>query len=113
MNNLIEFFSGRNAFVPYLFTLETVSKRANVHTRLFAAHLGIIEDAATGSAAGPLAAYLLKYKVFGDNFNIQNEQGIEMGRHSIILMQGEVKDNTYSIKVGGTCAYVGKGQFTI
>jgi len=113
VNKLINFFSKRAAFVPYLFTLETENKQAKVHTRLFAAHIGIIEDAATGSAAGPLIAYLLKYNVFGNNINIQNEQGIEMGRPSIILMQGEVKNNTYFIKVGGTCAYAGRGQFTI
>lgn len=113
VNNLINFFSRGTAFVPYIFTLETESEQASVHTRLFAAHLGIIEDAATGSAAGPLTAYLLKYRVLGDSFNIRNEQGLEMGRPSIILMQGEVKENTYSIKIGGTCACVGRGQFTI
>jgi trans-2,3-dihydro-3-hydroxyanthranilate isomerase len=90
-----------------------VNADAKVHTRLFAPHLGVIEDAATGAAAGPLTAYLLKHDVFGSCFEIQNEQGIEMGRPSKILMKGEIKDNRYMIKTGGACAYVGRGEFTI
>jgi trans-2,3-dihydro-3-hydroxyanthranilate isomerase len=113
MNNLSEFFKNKTSLAPYLFTLETTNEKAKVHTRFFAAHIGVIEDAATGSAAGPLTAYLLKYNVFGKDFEIQNEQGIEMGRPSKILMKGMVKGSRYTIEIGGTCAYVGKGQFEI
>jgi trans-2,3-dihydro-3-hydroxyanthranilate isomerase len=113
VNNLNRFFQEKDSLAPYLFTLETLSASAKVHTRFFAPHLGVIEDAATGAAAGPLTAYLLRYGVFGKNFEIQNEQGIEMGRPSRILMKGEIKDNVYTIKVGGTCAYVGRGEFTV
>ena len=113
MNNLSRFFKNRTSLAPYLFTLETTDVKAKVHTRFFAGHEGITEDAATGSAAGPLTAYLLKYRVFGEEFEIQNEQGIEMGRPSRILMKGEVKDNRYSVKIGGTCVYIGRGQFEI
>ncbi len=113
IKKLDEFFKEKTSFAPYLFTLETMNKQAKVHTRFFAGHRGITEDAATGSAAGPLTAYLLKHDVFGKDFKIQNEQGIEMGRPSKILMKGVVKDNRYIIKIGGTCAYVGRGQFEI
>ncbi len=60
MNKITEFFNNTQSIVPYLFTLETEDPKAKVHTRLFAPQYGIIEDAATGSAAGPLTAYLLK-----------------------------------------------------
>lgn len=113
VNNLKRFYAGKNAVGPYLFTLETINPNARVHTRFFAAHLGIIEDAATGSAAGPLTAYLLKYNVIGKSFKIENEQGIEMGRPSKILMKGEIKENKYTIKIGGKCVYIGQGEFTI
>ena len=112
VNNMTKFFRNRTILAPYLFTLETVNTEAKIHTRLFAPHMGIIEDPATGSAAGPLTAFLLKHRVFGDSFEIINEQGIEMGRPSKILMKGEVK-NRYTIKVGGTCAYTGRGWFEI
>ena len=98
---------------PYLFTRETTKPGAELHTRFFTPHLGIIEDAATGSAAGPLTGYLLKHNVFGQSFEVENEQGIEMGRPSKILMKGEIKDNKYIIKIGGKSVYVGKGEFEI
>ncbi len=113
VNNLKRFFGNKSSLGPYLFTLETLKPTAKVHTRFFASHLGVIEDAATGSAAGPLTAYLLKYNIFGRSFEIVNEQGLEMGRPSKILMKGEIKDNKHTIKIGGKCAYVGKGEFTI
>lgn len=113
VNNLKRFYADKNAVGPYLFTLETINPSARVHTRFFGPHLGILEDAATGSAAGPLTAYLLKYNVFGKSFKIENEQGIEMGRPSKILMKGELKENKYTIKIGGKCVYVGQGEFAI
>lgn len=113
VNNLKKFFGDRKSGGPYLFSLETTKPSANVHTRFFAAHLGIVEDPATGSAAGPLTAYLLKHNVFGQSFGIENEQGIEMGRPSKILMRGEKKDNKYVVKIGGKSVYIGKGKFEI
>jgi trans-2,3-dihydro-3-hydroxyanthranilate isomerase len=113
VNNLDMFFGNKDALLPYLFTLETEDKKARVHTRCLAAHLGIIEDPATGSAAGPLTAYLLKYNVFGKSFSIQNEQGIEMGRPSMIMMKGKLHNNKYTVNIGGKCACVGRGMFEV
>ena len=86
---------------------------AQVHTRFFAAHMGIIEDAATGSAAGPLTGYLLKHEVFGKSFEVINEQGIEMGRPSRIMMRGMLKDDEYTVEIGGKCTFIGTGEFKI
>ena len=114
MNLLLDFFKDKQSLAPYLFTLDTEGGESKVCTRFFAPHIGVIEDAATGAAAGPLAAYLLKNEVFGKSFEIRNEQGVEMGRPSIIRLHGERKaDGTYSIRVGGACAYVGKGEFAV
>jgi trans-2,3-dihydro-3-hydroxyanthranilate isomerase len=44
-----------------LFTLETVEKTSAVHSRFFAPALGIAEDPVTGSANGPLGAYLCQF----------------------------------------------------
>lgn len=112
VSNMRNFF-GSKLIGPYIFSLETTSPDTQIHTRFFAPHLGILEDPATGSAAGPLTGYLLKHRVFGDAFEIINEQGVEMGRRSKILMRGKVKDDTYHIQVGGNCAYVGKAEFEI
>jgi trans-2,3-dihydro-3-hydroxyanthranilate isomerase len=98
---------------PYLFSLETTAPSAKIHTRFFAPHLGILEDPATGSAAGPLVGYLLKHKVFGEEFEVVNEQGVEMGRRSSIMMRGSRQGTEYVIQIGGKCAYVGRGEFEI
>lgn len=69
-NNLNKFFRNKDSLAPYLFTRGSTNASAKVHTRFFAPHLGVIEDAATGAAAGPLTVYLLKYDVFGGSFEI-------------------------------------------
>lgn len=102
-----------NILGPYLFSRQTTRPSAAVHTRFFAPHLGILEDPATGSAAGPLVGYLLKHRVFGERFEIENEQGVEMGRRSRILMRGAIEDGTYTVRIGGTCAFVGRGEFEV
>ena len=107
-----QFFKG-DLIGPYLFSLETADPQTRVRTRFFAPHLGILEDPATGSAAGPLVGYLLKHGVFGSEFEIVNEQGVEMGRRSIILMRGRRDGDAYSIQIGGRCVYVGKAEFEI
>ncbi|UCG93295.1 MAG: PhzF family phenazine biosynthesis protein [candidate division WOR-3 bacterium] len=113
VNNLKKFFKERKSGGPYLFSLETTRPNVQVHSRFFAPHIGIIEDPATGSAAGPLTAYLLKHNIFGESFEIANEQGIEMGRPSMIFMKGDKRGNTYTVKIGGKSAYVGRGEFEI
>jgi trans-2,3-dihydro-3-hydroxyanthranilate isomerase len=112
VSKMKEFFGSR-LVGPYIFSLETTNPDTEVHARFFAPHLGILEDPATGSAAGPLTGYLLKHRVFGGEFEIANEQGVEMGRPSKILMRGTVKDDKYHIQIGGNCVYVGKAEFEI
>ncbi len=113
MNNIKVFQPKDSPVGPYLFTFETVNPSAKIHTRFFTPHIGVIEDAATGSAAGPLTGYLLKHIIFGESFTIENEQGIEMNRPSKILLHGEIKGNKYLVKVGGKAVYVGKAEFEI
>ena len=113
VNKITDFFSNNKSIAPYLFTLDTEDPESNVHTRLFAPHFGIIEDPATGSAAGPLTAYLLKYDVFGQKFETQNEQGIEIGRPSKIMMRGSFDDGKYIIEIGGKCQLIGQSVFNI
>ena len=111
---LLKGFCEKHAIVaPYLFTLQTTNMVARVHTRFFAPHMGILEDAATGSAAGPLVGYLLKHDIFGKSFEIVNEQGIEMARPAQIHMRGMLNNGSYIVEIGGQCAYIGQGEFKI
>jgi len=52
------------------------------YARFFNPAVGLWEDAATGTAAGPLAAYLASEGVIADAIEI--EQGTKMGRKSIL-----------------------------
>jgi trans-2,3-dihydro-3-hydroxyanthranilate isomerase len=93
------------------FTTETVNARAAAHCRVFAPGAGVFEDAATGSANGPLGAYLVGYElVTGERFEV--EQGYEMGRPSALHVtarrapDGSVDD----VRVAGGVFITGEGK---
>ncbi len=66
----------------YVYALDPVSA-AFAYARFFNPTVGLWEDAATGTAAGPLAAYLgVEGLLRGDTLTI--EQGTKMGRSSIL-----------------------------
>ena len=96
-----------------VFTPITVEDWAHVHTRMFAAPIGIIEDPATGSASGALGAYLVKNGVVdvGPTTEIMMEQGYEIDRPSRILVQVfSDDDKIQEIKVGGQAVMVAEGK---
>ena len=78
--------AGTNAENIFVTTTETVHLGSTVHSRMFAPTLGISEDPATGSASGPLGAYLLKYGL-AQGGDMVSEQGFEMGRPSFIHIE--------------------------
>ena len=95
----------------YLVCRETVDKNAILHARMIF-YGG--EDPATGSAAGPAAAWLLKHGVLEPGTKTFIEQGIEMKRPSRIYVQGTLKNGVPAeIRVGGYCFIVGSGQLKL
>ena len=62
------------------FTRETLAASSTVHCRVFAPGAGVGEDAATGSANGPLGCYLVKHGLVKAEplTRIVSEQGCEM-----------------------------------
>ncbi len=87
-----------------------------VYGRMFAPDFGIIEDPATGSAAGPVGCYVVHHgEVKPDPARpIQISQGVAMGRPSriYVAVEGEPKDLT-GVKVGGTAVLVGRGELLV
>jgi trans-2,3-dihydro-3-hydroxyanthranilate isomerase len=78
----------------YLFSLDTVDPLAAAHTRFFNPTEGIVEDPATGTAAGPLACYLAKYGHIASEATVIIEQGYALerpGRIEIRLHGDEVR----------------------
>ena len=95
----------------YLFTLESGPDEADVYTRMFAPHFGIMEDPATGSASGPLGGYLVRHNLHARSDRpIRNLQGVRMGRPSWIHIVPVVDGAAItSVRVGGTAVVVGTG----
>ena len=83
-------------------------------TRMFAPVHGVPEDAATGSAAGPLAVHLARHgrTAFGDEIVIS--QGVEIGRPSTLHARafGE-GDRIDRVEVGGSAVVVARGEFRL
>jgi trans-2,3-dihydro-3-hydroxyanthranilate isomerase len=80
--------------------------------RLFFLAVGIKEDAATGSAAGPLGAYLAERGVIAPG-RLTITQGIEIGRPSTLRVDVGTEQDGWSIHVGGGVAKVGEGWFDL
>ena len=97
----------------YVFTFDTTIEDSTTHGRMFAPLFGIHEDAATGSASGPLGCYLVKHDLHNGN-DIICEQGFEMGRPSYIdvniLHSNKV---ILEVKVGGNSILSSKGELHI
>ena len=73
------------------------------YSRMFAPEYGIIEDPATGSSTGPLAAFMLRHGlVSGDaGARFVSEQGTKMCRRSILHVQLNGEQGADGIEVGG------------
>ncbi len=74
------------------------------YSRMFAPEHGVVEDPATGSATGPLAAFLLKHGLTAsraDGTRMVSEQGTKMGRRSLLHIQLQGLAGTDGIDVGG------------
>ncbi|MGO2342689.1 PhzF family phenazine biosynthesis protein [Vibrio litoralis] len=73
---------------------------------------GLVEDIATGSAAGPAAAFLTKHQLAADNSNIIISQGRFLGRESEIETYVEaVEGNISNIWVSGDVVKVANISF--
>jgi trans-2,3-dihydro-3-hydroxyanthranilate isomerase len=92
----------------YLFRAEG----ERVKARLFAPGAGIFEDPATGSAAGPLGAYLVEHGVAPPG-RITITQGVEMHRPSTLLVDVERDGAEWRVFVAGGVVLIGEGAFEI
>ncbi len=101
----------------FIFAPDPDPGAGRVYSRMFAPHTsGIPEDPATGSASGPLGAYLVRHGLVkkAGEVKIVSEQGTRMGRQSFIhirlAMQG---DEIATIRVGGSAVPVLDGELKL
>jgi trans-2,3-dihydro-3-hydroxyanthranilate isomerase len=83
-------------------------------TRMFAPSLGVPEDPATGSAAGPLALHLVRHgrAAYGEQLEIR--QGEEIARPSRLNARVEGADGRVErVVVGGSAVIVAHGEYRL
>ena len=82
--------------------------------RVFLPSIGIPEDPATGSAAGPLVCHLCRHGLVEWGAEIEISQGVEIGRPSTIYARAEGSlTGIERVEVGGRAVVVARGEFRI
>jgi trans-2,3-dihydro-3-hydroxyanthranilate isomerase len=94
----------------YLFTIRG---DGDVMARMFDASLGVGEDPATGSAAGPLGVYLASRGLAGMPGAAVIAQGEMVGRPSFLHVDVRPDGDTWVVRVGGGVRIVGEGVFRL
>jgi trans-2,3-dihydro-3-hydroxyanthranilate isomerase len=89
-----------------------VHNGGRARARMFGPGVGVDEDAATGSAAGPVGAYLAERDALGAG-RLTIRQGVEMGRPSTLLVEVDGAPSSWHVRVGGGVAVVGRGEFDV
>lgn len=83
-------------------------------TRMFSPVDGVGEDAATGSAAGPLACHLARHGWIGWGDEIEISQGADIGRPSTLHARATGQgDEIEAVEVGGAAVVVARGEFRL
>jgi trans-2,3-dihydro-3-hydroxyanthranilate isomerase len=86
----------------------------HVKARYFVPSLGVSEDPATGSAAGPLALHLARHGLIEFGQAVMIEQGAEIARPSRLQARVEgSSDVTEGVVVGGCAVPVARGRFRL
>jgi trans-2,3-dihydro-3-hydroxyanthranilate isomerase len=83
-------------------------------TRMFGPALGVAEDPATGSAAGPFAVHLARHGRVPFGTEIEIVQGVEIGRRSVLRARAEgARDRIDRVFVGGSAVIVARGEYRL
>jgi trans-2,3-dihydro-3-hydroxyanthranilate isomerase len=106
-----EFFGDDEPEGILVFCPETYKGENDLNVRVFTKFPNVMEDPATGSGNGCLAAYLVRHRYFGKpEIDIRVEQGYEMGRPSLLFLRSEEKGGSIEVNVGGRVIPVATGK---
>jgi trans-2,3-dihydro-3-hydroxyanthranilate isomerase len=83
---------------------------ARVKTRMFGPGIGMAEDPATGSAAGPIALHLARHDRVPFGTELEVVQGEEIKRRSVLFATAHSAEH---IEVGGSAVVVARGEYKI
>lgn len=109
-----EAFGSAEASV-YLYTRECMRHTNRFHARMFGFGVGIPEDPATGSAAAAFAGVIQHCdKPTDGTHHYAIEQGVEMGRPSLINLTVEVAaGKVKAARIGGNAVVVAEGMLKV
>lgn len=94
----------------YFVSREASAPEARMQARMF---FSGGEDPATGSAAGPCAAWAVQYSAIRPDEQALLLQGVEMKRTSkLYVAAGKIDNKIVNIKVGGHAVEVARGQLS-
>jgi len=106
--NMKQYLEKTSAKFFYFVSREAVNPEARLQSRMIF-YNG--EDPATGSAAGPCAAWAVQYGVVPPDEQALMEQGVEMKRRSrIFFSAGRKGDKIVNVRVGGHVVEVVRGE---
>ncbi len=113
---IISALEGQVSRQVVLLTTETTNPDSHLHVRMFGPEVGVVEDPATGSAAGPIAAYVEQYnlldrKKLGQEIII--EQGYEMRRPSKLSARVIGGPDFTGVHVAGSTRLIAEGTFYV
>lgn len=103
----------------FAFTRETKDASSVTHARYFVPGFGIIEDPVTGSAHGPLAAYLVNHDVLklpeaGGPMRVRAEQGDAMGKPGRVELEVKGRPGALErVRIGGAAVTVIEGELRV
>jgi trans-2,3-dihydro-3-hydroxyanthranilate isomerase len=114
---LLRAMSDRPHLGVFVFAPDPDPAAGRVYSRMFAPHTaGVPEDPATGSASGPLGAYLVLNGLVSRRADVRivSEQGTKMGRQSFVHIRLAVQgDAITKIRVGGGVVPVLTGELRL
>jgi trans-2,3-dihydro-3-hydroxyanthranilate isomerase len=82
----------------------------DLHARMLFFAGSVREDPATGSATACLGAYWLAHAGRGERFALRIEQGVEMGRPSLLRLEVTREGGAAKIRVGGRVIESARGE---
>jgi trans-2,3-dihydro-3-hydroxyanthranilate isomerase len=99
----------------FVFAPDPATGPNHVYSRMLGVTVGIDEDPATGSASGPLGAYLVREGIVpaAGEIEIVSQQGTKMGRQSWVHIRLTRSRDDWNIEVGGSTVPVLTGELHI
>lgn len=112
---MVEYCHAHGIETIAVFCLDTEDPQKQLHVRDFCPAVGVSESAAAGTTNAALTSYLVRHSLVNNDtraYEVNAEQGIELGRPSSIRSQVTVDDvgNIVRLQVGGiaTCVFQGE-----